>query len=53
MGVMMCQSKFVTLTFKDNVTDLDKANYEFRQFIKRLNYKVYGKKCSYLSIVQL
>ena len=41
-------SKFLTLTFKDNVNDLDKANYEFRQFIKRLNYKVYGKKCSYL-----
>lgn len=41
-------SKFVTLTFKDNVNDLDEANYEFRQFIKRLNYKVYGKKCSYL-----
>lgn len=41
-------SKFVTLTFRDNVDDLDKANYEFRQFIKRLNYKVYGKKCSNL-----
>lgn len=41
-------SKFVTLTFKDNVKDLDTANYEFRQFIKRLNYKVYGKKCSEL-----
>ena len=41
-------SKFVTLTFKDNVTDLDEANYEYRQFIKRLNYKVYGKRCSNL-----
>ena len=40
--------KFVTLTFKDNVTDLDEANYEFRQFIKRLNYRIYGKKCSNL-----
>jgi hypothetical protein len=40
--------KFVTLTFKDNVKDLDMANYEFRQFIKRLNYKVYGEKCSNL-----
>ena len=39
-------SKFLTLTFKDNVKDLDVANYEFRQFIKRLNYKVFGKKCS-------
>ena len=41
-------SKFVTLTFKDNVKDLTMANYEFRQFIKRLNYQVYGKKCSNL-----
>lgn len=40
--------KFVTLTFRDNVTDLDIANYEFKKFIKRLNYEVYGKKCSYL-----
>ncbi len=40
--------KFVTLTFKDNVKDVDLANYEFRQFIKRLNYKVYGEKCSNL-----
>ena len=41
-------SKFVTLTFKDNVSDLYKANYEFEKFIKRLNYKVYGKSCSRL-----
>lgn len=40
--------KFVTLTFKDNIKDLDMANYEFRQFIKRLNYMVYGEKCSNL-----
>lgn len=40
--------KFVTLTFKDNVTDLDTANYEFKKFIQRLNYEIYGKKCSYL-----
>ena len=31
-------SKFLTLTFKENVTDLDYANYEFNKFIKRLNY---------------
>lgn len=41
-------SKFVTLTFRDNVKDLDMANYEFKKFVKRLNYKVYGKKCSKL-----
>ena len=31
-------SKFLTLTFRDNITDLDVANYEFNKFIKRLNY---------------
>ena len=41
-------SKFVTLTFKENLKDLDMANNEFRQFIKRLNYRVYKKKCSHL-----
>ena len=41
-------SKFVTLTFKENVCDLYKANYEFEKFIKRLNYKVYDKSCSKL-----
>lgn len=30
-------SKFVTLTFKENVTDLDIANREFKKFIQRLN----------------
>lgn len=39
-------SKFVTLTFRDNVENIEFANNEFRQFIKRLNYKVYGQKCS-------
>lgn len=37
-------AKFLTLTFKDNVTDLDKANYEFKKFIKRLNYYCFGTK---------
>ncbi len=37
-------AKFLTLTFKDNVKDLDKANYEFTKFIKRLNYYCFGTK---------
>ena len=41
-------SKFLTLTFSDNVTDLDIANYEFKKFIKRLNYKIYNTKESNL-----
>lgn len=31
-------SKFLTLTFRDNVTNLDYGNNEFKKFIKRLNY---------------
>lgn len=31
-------SKFVTLTFKDNLTDYKKANYEFKKFMQRLEY---------------
>lgn len=37
-------AKFLTLTFKDNVKDLDKANYEFKKFIQRLNYYCFGLK---------
>lgn len=37
-------SKLLTLTFKDNVQDLKKANYEFEKFIKRLNYYCFGTK---------
>ncbi len=37
-------AKFLTLTFKDNVKDLNKANYEFTKFIKRLNYHCFGTK---------
>lgn len=38
--------KFMTLTFKENITNIDEANKEYRKFIKRLNYYVLGsKKC--------
>lgn len=40
--------KFLTLTFAGNVNNVDVANYEFKKFIKRLNYEIYGTKCSYL-----
>jgi len=39
-----CLPKFLTLTFSDNVTDLDVAHYEFEKFVKRLNYLVFGVK---------
>lgn len=37
-------AKFLTLTFKENVQDIKQANYEFKKFIQRLNYKLYGTK---------
>jgi len=30
----------LTLTFKENITELKEANYEFTKFIRRLNYEV-------------
>lgn len=44
-------SKFLTLTFKDNVQDLDYANNEFKNFIKRLNYH-YGIKIKYSAVIE-
>lgn len=43
-------SKFITLTFKDNVTDVKVANYEFMKFIQRLRYR-YGK-FKYVAVVE-
>lgn len=37
-------AKFLTLTFKENVQDIEHANYEFQKFIKRLNYHCFGMK---------
>ena len=34
---------FMTLTFADNVVDVDPANREFKKFIQRLNHHVYGR----------
>lgn len=32
----------LTLTFKENITNLKEANYEFTKFIRRLNYETNG-----------
>lgn len=37
-------AKFLTLTFGDNITDLDQAHYEFKKFIQRMNYLIFGTK---------
>ncbi|MDO4536477.1 MAG: hypothetical protein Q4B63_11825 [Clostridium perfringens] len=44
-------SKFLTLTYEDNIMDLDIANNEFKKFIKRLNYK-YGLSLKYTAVVE-
>lgn len=48
------REKFFTLTFKENVTDHEKANSEFRSFIKRLNYKIFKKESGlkYVCVVE-
>lgn len=42
--------KFLTLTFAENITDLDIARYEFDKFIKRL--KTLHKKLKYICVVE-
>ncbi|OEH81135.1 hypothetical protein BCR26_17560 [Enterococcus rivorum] len=37
------QTKFLTLTFSDDLEELEKANYLFNKFIKRLNYRLTKK----------
>jgi len=39
------------LTFKDNVTDLKSANYEFTKFIQRVNYN-YKIKLKYSVVIE-
>lgn len=42
---------FFTLTFAENVTDLDYANNELKKFFKRLRYK-YGAEVPYLGVIE-
>lgn len=44
-------SKFVTLTFKDNVTNIQQANYEFKKFRQRLESKI-SYKLQYVAVVE-
>jgi len=37
-------SKFLTLSYADNVQDLTKTNKDFKDFIKRLNCFLYGRR---------
>lgn len=38
------KTKFLTLTFKENITDIEYANNELKKFLKRLNYFFYHTK---------
>ena len=38
------KTKFLTLTFKDNIQDITLTNREFKYFIQRLNYYLYQTK---------
>lgn len=44
-------SKFVTLTFRENITDLKQANYEWKKFKQRLETKI-GYKLQYLVVIE-
>lgn len=44
-------SRFITLTFKENITDLQLANYEFKKFVQRWQYKL-GYKLQYSVVVE-
>lgn len=44
--------KFLTLTFKENVTDISFANNEFKKFIKRLKYQFELKNLKYVAVIE-
>jgi hypothetical protein len=44
-------SVFLTLTFVDNITDIEIANEEFTAFIRRLNYEITNSIKAYLKYV--
>lgn len=46
------KDKFMTLTFRDNINDIDQCDNEFKKFIKRLRYNV-SDKIEYQSIREL
>lgn len=44
-------TKFMTLTFKENVQEISYTNYEFSKFIKRLNFYLYNAKKQHLKYI--
>jgi len=46
-----CLNKFLTLTFEENITDLDYSHNELKKWIKRVNYHVFKTKKSMMKYV--
>lgn len=46
------KDKFLTLTFAENETDIQKCNAYFKNFIKRLKYKTDKKDLKYIAVVE-
>jgi len=44
--------KFVTLTFKDEIEDIDTANYEFKKFHQRMSYHI-GEPLNYIAVPEI
>lgn len=45
-------SKFLTLTFADNITDIKFCNKEFKNFIKRLKYNYNLNNLKYVAVIE-
>ena len=45
------KTKFVTLTFKENIQDITQTNTNFKYFIQRLNYHLYHTKIQSLKYI--
>lgn len=43
-------NKFLTLTFAENLTDIDEANYLFKKFMGRLKYAFPSLKLKYIAV---
>ena len=48
----LVMNKFLTLTFAENVCDIDVANYEFKKFIERLKYQYPTLDLKYLTVIE-
>ena len=49
----ICRPIFLTLTFRDNIQDLNFANNEFTKLIKKFNYEILKSKKSYLKYISI